>query len=90
MPPNSKFHHDQYFSMLPTGPEPQKAFSYGLFELAAGAKPRPKTVAIVAADAEQKYPPPPTYYAPVMHAIKGHRLRGRLSARLRRHRSRRQ
>jgi branched-chain amino acid transport system substrate-binding protein len=49
---NSKFHYDQYFSMLPTGPEPQKAFSYGFFELAASAKPRPKTVAIVAADAE--------------------------------------
>src|SRR5580700_41537 len=49
---NSKFHYDQYFSMLPTGPEPQKAFAYGFFELAAAAKPRPKTVAIVAADAE--------------------------------------
>jgi len=49
---NSKLHYDQYFSMLPTGPEPQKAFAYGFFELAAGAKPRPKTVAIVAADAE--------------------------------------
>jgi len=49
---NSKFHYDQYFSMLPTGPEPQTAFSYGFFELAAAARPRPKTVAIVAADAE--------------------------------------
>jgi branched-chain amino acid transport system substrate-binding protein len=49
---NSKLHYDQYFSMLPTGPEPQKAFSRGFFELAAAAKPRPKTVAIVAADAE--------------------------------------
>jgi branched-chain amino acid transport system substrate-binding protein len=49
---NSKFHYNQYFSMLPTGPEPQKSFAYGFFELAAGAKPRPKTVAIVAADAE--------------------------------------
>ena len=49
---NSKFHYDQYFSMLPTGPEPQKSFAYGFFELAAAAKPRPKTVAIVAADAE--------------------------------------
>src|SRR6202050_3589700 len=49
---NSKFHYDQYFSILPTGPEPQKAFAYGFFELAAAAKPRPKTVAIVAADAE--------------------------------------
>jgi branched-chain amino acid transport system substrate-binding protein len=49
---NSKFHYDQYFSILPTGPEPQKAFAYGFFELAAEANPRPKTVAIVAADAE--------------------------------------
>lgn len=49
---NSKFHYDQYFSMLPTGPEPQKSFAYGFFELAAGATPRPKTVAIIAADAE--------------------------------------
>jgi branched-chain amino acid transport system substrate-binding protein len=49
---NSKFHYDQYFSMLPTGPEPQKAFAYGFFELAAAQSPRPKTVAIVAADAE--------------------------------------
>jgi len=49
---NSKFHYNQYFSMLPTGPEPQKSFSYGFFQLAAAQKPRPKTVAIVAADAE--------------------------------------
>jgi branched-chain amino acid transport system substrate-binding protein len=49
---NSKFHYDQYFSMLPTGPEPQKSFAEGFFELAAAQKPRPKTVAIVAADAE--------------------------------------
>ncbi len=49
---NSKFHYDQYFSMLPTGPEPQKAFAYGFFQLAAAQNPRPKTVAIVAADAE--------------------------------------
>jgi branched-chain amino acid transport system substrate-binding protein len=49
---NSKFHYDQYFSILPSGPEPQKAFGYGFFELAAAAKPRPKTVAIIAADAE--------------------------------------
>ncbi|HEY7242883.1 MAG TPA: amino acid ABC transporter substrate-binding protein [Xanthobacteraceae bacterium] len=49
---NSKFHYDQYFSMLPTGPEPQKAFAFGFFQLAAAATPKPKTVAIVAADAE--------------------------------------
>ncbi len=49
---NSKFHYNQYFSMLPTGPEPQKSFAEGFFELAAAQMPRPKTVAIVAADAE--------------------------------------
>jgi branched-chain amino acid transport system substrate-binding protein len=49
---NSKFHYNQYFSMLPTGPEPQKSFAYGFFQLAAAQKPRPTTVAIVAADAE--------------------------------------
>jgi branched-chain amino acid transport system substrate-binding protein len=49
---NSNFHYDQYFSMLPTGPEPKKSFSTGFFELAAAQKPKPKTVAIVAADAE--------------------------------------
>ena len=49
---NSKFHYNQYFSMLPTGPEPQKSFAYGFFKLAAAQNPRPKTVVIVAADAE--------------------------------------
>jgi branched-chain amino acid transport system substrate-binding protein len=49
---NSKFHYNQYFSMLPTGPEPRRSFAYGFFDLAAHAKPRPKTVAIIAADAE--------------------------------------
>jgi branched-chain amino acid transport system substrate-binding protein len=38
--------------MLPTGPEPKRSFAYGFFEMAAAQKPRPKTVAIVAADAE--------------------------------------
>src|SRR6202161_4283092 len=45
---NSKLHYDQYFSMLPTGPEPQKAFADGFFELAAEAKPRPQNVAVTA------------------------------------------
>src|ERR1700694_571772 len=49
---NSRFHYDQYFSMLPTGPEPQKAFAYGFFEPAGGGRARPEPVALVAADAE--------------------------------------
>ena len=49
---NSKFHYQRYFSILPTGPEPQRAFSTGLFELALAQKPKPETVAILAANAE--------------------------------------
>ena len=49
---NSKFHYKRYFSMLPTGPEPEKSFPTGFFDLAMQQKPRPKTVAIVGADAE--------------------------------------
>lgn len=49
---NDHFHYPQYFSMVPAGPEGVKAFSQGFFELAAAQKPKPQTVAIVAADAE--------------------------------------
>jgi branched-chain amino acid transport system substrate-binding protein len=49
---NSEFHYPKYFSMLPTGPDPKRAFSQGFFDVAMAANPKPKTVAIVAADAE--------------------------------------
>jgi branched-chain amino acid transport system substrate-binding protein len=49
---NSHFNYNRYFSMVPVGPEGVKAFSRGFFELSAAQKPRPKTVAIIAADAE--------------------------------------
>src|SRR5690349_2826762 len=49
---NSEFHYSQYFSMLPTGPDPKHAFSRGFFDLAVTQNPKPQTVAIVAADAE--------------------------------------
>ncbi|HKS90154.1 MAG TPA: amino acid ABC transporter substrate-binding protein [Stellaceae bacterium] len=49
---NDKFHYPKYFSMLPFGPEPVKAFAEGFFDLAAAQNPKPKTVAIVATDAE--------------------------------------
>ncbi len=42
----------RYFSMVPVGAEGALAFSRGFFELAAAQKPKPSTVAIVAADAE--------------------------------------
>jgi branched-chain amino acid transport system substrate-binding protein len=49
---NDKFHYQRYFSMLPFGPEPVKSFAQGFFDLAAAQSPKPKTVAIVATDAE--------------------------------------
>jgi branched-chain amino acid transport system substrate-binding protein len=49
---NDKFHYPKYFSMLPFGPEPVKTFAAGYFDLAGAQNPKPKTVAIVAADAE--------------------------------------
>src|SRR5262249_46402280 len=49
---NRHFNYARYFSMVPLGPDGVKAFSGGFFELAALANPKPRTVAIVAADAE--------------------------------------
>jgi branched-chain amino acid transport system substrate-binding protein len=49
---NDKFHYPRYFSMLLFGPEPVKTFAEGWFDLAAAQNPKPKTVAIVATDAE--------------------------------------
>ena len=49
---NSHFNYDRYFSMVPVGPEGVKAFSRGFFEFAAAQQPKPKTVAMLAADAE--------------------------------------
>ncbi len=49
---NSEFHYPRYFSMLPVGPDPKHYFSREYFNLALSLQPRPRTVAIVAADAE--------------------------------------
>jgi len=49
---NRHFNYSRYFDMIPVGPEGPKAFSRGFFELAAAQKPKPQTVAILAADAE--------------------------------------
>ncbi|HVC54098.1 MAG TPA: amino acid ABC transporter substrate-binding protein [Stellaceae bacterium] len=49
---NKQFHYPKYFSMLPFGPDPEKAFSQGYFDLVMAQNPKPKTLAIVAADAE--------------------------------------
>jgi branched-chain amino acid transport system substrate-binding protein len=46
------FRYSRYFEMVPVGPQGVKAFSAGFFDLAAEQKPKPQTVALVAADAE--------------------------------------
>jgi branched-chain amino acid transport system substrate-binding protein len=49
---NEEFHYPRYFSMIPLGPQPKIAISKGFFDIAMEQDPKPKTVAIVAADAE--------------------------------------
>ena len=49
---NDKFKYNQYFSMIPTGPSPRASFTKGFFDVAMAQNPKPKTVAIAAADAE--------------------------------------
>ena len=49
---NRHFNYPRYFNMLSLGPDGVKAFSKGFFALAAEQKPKPETVAILAADAE--------------------------------------
>src|SRR5205809_148888 len=49
---NSEFHYPRYFSMLPTGPDPKQAFSEPFFKVAMAKEPKPKTLALLAEDAE--------------------------------------
>jgi branched-chain amino acid transport system substrate-binding protein len=48
---NIAFEYDQFFAMIPTGTDPNSTLTEGFFATAANQTPRPKTVAIVAADA---------------------------------------
>jgi branched-chain amino acid transport system substrate-binding protein len=49
---NDEFKYDRYFQILPNGPESKRSLSLGYFETAMRMDPKPKTVAIVGADAE--------------------------------------
>jgi branched-chain amino acid transport system substrate-binding protein len=49
---NHEFHYTRYFSMISAGPTPSLAFTEGFFQVAAGQKPKPETVALAAEDAE--------------------------------------
>jgi len=48
---NSTFNYVNYFSMIPTGPDPKPSYTKSFLDLAVRQNPKPKTVAIVAADA---------------------------------------
>ena len=49
---NSEFDYPRYFVMIPSGPTPKTSFTKGFFDTAMAQNPKPKSVAIVAADAE--------------------------------------
>ena len=50
---NSEFHYPNYFSIIPAGGDsPKEAFAAPFFAVAKDANPRPKTIALVGADAE--------------------------------------
>jgi branched-chain amino acid transport system substrate-binding protein len=48
---NASLNYPNYFVMIPTGPHPSEALTEGFFSLAASQSPKPKTMAILAADA---------------------------------------
>lgn len=49
---NEKFGYPNYFQIMPAGPNPKTDWSRGFFEIAMEQSPKPKTVALVGADAE--------------------------------------
>jgi len=49
---NSKFDYDRYFQIMPSGPDPAIGWTQGYFDTAMALDPRPKTIALVGADAE--------------------------------------
>jgi branched-chain amino acid transport system substrate-binding protein len=49
---NNSLAYDRYFAMIPTGPDPNTALTAGFFETASRQSPTPRTVAILAADAD--------------------------------------
>jgi len=78
---NSQFHYPNYFTITPTGQNAPIASTIGFFEVGAAQNPPPKTLAIVAADAEyprtsaegvrtnKTYPPNTTDFSPIVRAV---------------------
>jgi branched-chain amino acid transport system substrate-binding protein len=49
---NDEFKYGRYFQILPNGPEGNRSFSLGFFEIAMTMDPKPQTVAITGEDTE--------------------------------------
>lgn len=49
---NEQFKYDRYFQLQPNGPNARVEFSKGFYDLAMALEPKPRTVAMVGADAE--------------------------------------
>jgi branched-chain amino acid transport system substrate-binding protein len=49
---NDQYKYDRYFQILPNGPDGDRSFSLGFFEVAMMMDPKPGTVAIVGEDTE--------------------------------------
>jgi branched-chain amino acid transport system substrate-binding protein len=53
---NTEFHYNQYFSFVPTGgPDPKETSTAGFLAVAMQQHPKPKTLAIVGADADYSH-----------------------------------
>lgn len=48
---NNELNYENYFAMIPTGPDPNVALTEGFFEAAARQTPRPTTLGLLSADA---------------------------------------
>jgi branched-chain amino acid transport system substrate-binding protein len=49
---NDKFHYNRFFQTMPYGPDGGDAITRGFFTAGMGMNPKPKTIALVGADAE--------------------------------------
>jgi branched-chain amino acid transport system substrate-binding protein len=49
---NAAFSYPKYFSMIPLGPNPKSTQTKGFFDIAAAQNPKPRSIAIAAADLE--------------------------------------
>jgi branched-chain amino acid transport system substrate-binding protein len=49
---NDVHKYDRYFQILPNGPESKRSLSIGYFDVAMRMNPKPRTIAIIGADAE--------------------------------------